>query len=127
VAALVAAELVVAVHMAYLVYMVFGGFLALRWFGWIWPHMVSTAYSIYVTTTSFTCPVTTLEKWLLERGGRTPYDGSFIAEYVRGVLYPSQFETAVWLAGMALAVASYVIVLARRRRQLLAQERLLPS
>ncbi|MFD2092942.1 DUF2784 domain-containing protein [Blastococcus deserti] len=126
-AALVAAELVVAVHMAYLAYMVFGGFLALRWFRWIWPHMLSTVYSIYVTTTSFTCPVTTLEKWLLERGGRTPYEGSFIAEYVRGVLYPAQFETAVWLSGMGLAVFSYVIVLTRRRRRGLARELLLPS
>jgi hypothetical protein len=116
VAALVAAELVAILHMAYLVYMIFGGFLALHRFAWIWPHIVSTVYSIYVTTTSFTCPVTTLEKWLLVRGGETPYEGSFIAHYLRGVLYPPQYEKALWLSGMALAVVSYVIVLARRRR-----------
>jgi hypothetical protein len=116
VAALVAADVVVAVHMAYLAYMVFGGFLALRWFGWIWPHMISTVYSIYVTTTSFTCPVTRLEKWLLQQGGETPYEGSFIAQYLRGALYPPQYETALWVSCMALAVVSYVIVLTRRRR-----------
>ncbi len=115
-AALVAAAIVAILHMAYLVYMVFGGFLALRRFAWIWPHLVSTVYSIYVTTTSFTCPVTTLEKWLLELGGKTPYEGSFIAQYLRGVLYPPQYETALWLSGMGLAVVSYVIVLTRRRR-----------
>ncbi len=115
-AALVAAAVVVVLHMAYLVYMVFGGFLALRRFAWIWPHMVSTIYSVYVTTTSFTCPVTRLEKWLLEAGGKTPYEGSFIAQYLRGVLYPPQYETALWLSAMALAVVSYVIVLTRRRR-----------
>ena len=127
VAALVAAELVVAVHMAYLGYMVFGGFLALRWFGWIWPHMVSTVYSVYVTTTSFTCPVTRLEKWLLEAGGKTPYEGSFIAQYLRGVLYPAQYETALWVSCMALAVVSYVVVLMRRRRHWLEPDRLAPS
>jgi len=99
VAALVAAELVAILHMAYLVYMIFGGFLALHRFAWIWPHIVSTVYSIYVTTTSFTCPVTTLEKWLLVRGGETPYEGSFIAHYLRGVLYPPQYEKALWLTG----------------------------
>ena len=123
--ALVAANVVV-LHLAYLVYMVLGGFLALRRFAWIWPHMASTAYSIYVTTTSFTCPVTTLEKWLLEKGGRTPYEGSFIARYLRGVLYPEQYETAVWVSCMVVAVGSYVIVLSRRR-QALAGDRLLPS
>jgi hypothetical protein len=124
VAALVAATVVVVLHLAYLVYMVFGGFLALRWFAWIWPHIVSTVYSIYVTTTSFTCPVTTLEKWLLEKGGRTPYEGSFIARYLRGVLYPAQYETALWVSCMALAVVSYVIVLTRRRRSILERGRL---
>jgi hypothetical protein len=127
VAALVAAAVVVAVHMAYLLYMVFGGFLALRRFALIWPHIGSTLYSIYVTTTSFTCPVTTLEKWLLEKGGRTPYEGSFIAQYLRGVLYPAQYETALWVSCMALAVVSYVVVLMRRRRHWLEPDRLAPS
>ncbi len=126
-AALVAAAVVVALHMAYLLYMVFGGFLALRRFALIWPHIGSTLYSIYVTTTSFTCPVTTLEKWLLEKGGRTPYEGSFIAQYLRGVLYPAQYETALWVSCMALAVVSYVVVLMRRRRHWLEPDRLAPS
>jgi hypothetical protein len=113
---MVAAALVVAVHMGYLAYMVFGGFLALRRFAWLWPHIVSTVYSIYVTVTDFRCPLTALEKWLLARGGRMPYEGSFTAYYLRDNLYPAQYETAVWLSGMGLALVSYAIVLTRRRR-----------
>lgn len=116
-AALVAADLVVVVHMAYLVYMVLGGFLALRRFAWIWPHIVSTMWSVYVTTASFTCPVTRLEKWLLEQGGQTPYEGSFIGRYLRGVLYPAQYETAVWLFCMGIAVLSYALAVTARRRR----------
>ena len=96
---MVAAALVVVVHMGYLAYMVFGGFLALHRFAWLWPHIVSTVYSVYVTVTGFRCPLTALEKWLLERGGRTPYEGSFIAQYLRGTLYPAEFETALWSSG----------------------------
>ena len=116
-AALVAADLVVVVHMAYLVYMVLGGFLALHRFAMIWPHIVSTLWSVYVTTTSYTCPVTRLEKWLLEMGGSTPYEGSFIGQYLRGVLYPAQYETIVWLFCMGLAVLSYAVVITARRRR----------
>jgi hypothetical protein len=116
VAALVAAAVVAFLHMAFLVYMVVGGFLALRRFAWIWPSIGVTLYSVYVTLTDFTCPVTTLEKWLLAEGGRTPYQGSFTAHYLRDTLYPAQWETAIWLTAMGVAVASYVLALTRRRR-----------
>ena len=111
-----AAALVVVVHIGYLVYMVFGGFLALRRFRWLWPHIGSTVYSVYVTVTDFRCPLTALEKWLLARAGRIPYEDSFTAHYLRDNLYPAQYENAVWLSGMGLAVVSYAAVLLRRRR-----------
>ena len=121
------AEVVVILHMAFLVYMVFGGLLALRRFRLIWPHIATTVYSFYVTLTSFTCPATSLEKWLLEMGGETPYDGSFIARYVRGTLYPPEYETVIWITAMAVAIASQAFVLTRRRRHAPAQDRLLLS
>ena len=102
--------------MAYMGYMVFGGFLALRRFDWLWPHIGSTLYSIYVTTTSFTCPLTALEKRLLQLGGATPYEGSYTAHYLRDILYPAQYETAVWLLAMGIALGSHAVVLTRRRR-----------
>jgi Protein of Unknown function (DUF2784) len=119
--AVVVAALVAVGHMAFLVYMTVGGFLALHRFAWIWPSVGVTVYSIYVTLTDFTCPVTTFEKWLLEVGGRTPYEGSFTAHYLRDTLYPAEMETAIWIGAMALAVSSYVLAIARHRRRLVAQ------
>lgn len=116
-AALVAAAVVAFLHMAFLVYMVVGGFLALYRFAWIWPSIGVTIYSVYVTLTDFTCPATTLEKWLLEEGGRTPYEGSFTAHYLRDTLYPAQYETAIWLTAMGVAVVSYALAVARRWRR----------
>ena len=113
--ALVAAWFVAIVHLGYLAYMVFGGFLALRRLAWLWPSIVSTLYSIYVTVTDFRCPLTALEKWLLQAGGRTPYEDSFTAHYLRDFLYPAQYETAVWLSSMGVALLSYAVVLTRRR------------
>ncbi len=114
--ALAAAALVVTVHMGYLAYMIFGGFLALRRLAWLGPHVVSTVYSVYVTVTDFRCPLTALEKWLLARGGSAPYEGSFTAHYLRDSLYPAQYENAIYLFGMGIAVLSYAVVLTRRRR-----------
>ncbi len=125
-AALVVAEVLVVLHLGFLVYMILGGFLALRRFALIWPHIATTVYSTYVTLASFTCPLTRLEKWLRGEGGQTPYEGSFIHQYVRGTFYPAEYETAVWISGMAIAVASHVFVLTRRRT-VLARERLAQS
>jgi hypothetical protein len=116
VAALVAAAVVAVLHMLFLVYMTVGGFLALYRFHFIWPSIGVTVYSVYVTLTDFTCPVTRLEKWLLAAGGRTPYEGSFTAHYLRGELYPPEFEALIWLGAMALSVSAYVLVLTRRWR-----------
>ncbi len=114
--ALVAAGTVVVVHLAFLAYVVFGGFLALRNMAWLWPSIATTVYAAYVTLAGFTCPLTTLEKWLLEVGGRVPYQGSFIAQYLHDVLYPAQYERVAWLIGTGIALTSYAIVLTRRRR-----------
>jgi hypothetical protein len=113
---MVAADLVVVVHMGFLAYMVFGGFLALRRFALIWPHIGTILWSVYVILASYTCPLTRLEKWLLERGGTTPYDESFIGHYLSGTVYPEQYEIAVWLAMIGLALTSYALALTRRRR-----------
>lgn len=116
VAALIAAGVVIVVHLAYLVYAAVGGFLALRSMVWLWPHLVSTVWSVLVTLTAIGCPLTALEKWLLTMSGRTPYEDSFTAHYLRGVLYPAQYEVGVWLAMMGLALVSYVVVLTARAR-----------
>jgi hypothetical protein len=117
VAALIAAGAVVLLHLAYLVYATIGGFLGLRSLAWLWPHVASTIWSVAVTLTSLSCPLTALEKWLLRMSGRTPYDDSFTAHYLRDVLYPAKYEVAVWLTMIGVALLSYVIVLTAPRRR----------
>ncbi|WP_169064005.1 DUF2784 domain-containing protein [Geodermatophilus dictyosporus] len=115
--AVVAAVLVAVGHLGFLAYIVFGGFLALRRLAWLWPSIATTLYSAYVTLAGFTCPLTTLEKWLLEVGGRVPYEGSFIAHYLHDVLYPAEYERAAWLVATGIALLSYAVVLTRWRRR----------
>ncbi|MGY1651081.1 DUF2784 domain-containing protein [Geodermatophilus sp. SYSU D01119] len=114
--ALAAAAVVAVVHLAFLGYVVFGGFLALRGLAWLWPSLATTLYAAVITLAGFTCPLTTLEKALLEAGGRVPYEGSFIAHHLHGVLFPARYETAAWLTSTGIAVASYVLALRRHRR-----------
>jgi Protein of Unknown function (DUF2784) len=111
----VAAWAAVVIHMAYLVYAVFGGFLAFLGLPWLGLHLLSSTWSFTVTLTTLNCPLTTLEKWLWVQAGVTPYDGTFIEQYLSGHVYPVGYDVHVWLGGATIAIASYVIVLGRRR------------
>lgn len=110
-----AASLVVVVHLGVLAFIVFGGFLALRWFSLIWLSVVATAWSIWVTLAERGCPLTALEKELWAAGGRASYEGSFIAHYLHDVLFPAEYEMVAWLLATGIALSSYVLVLTRRR------------
>lgn len=111
------AWVVVLVHLGYLVYATVGGFLALRGLVWLWPHILSTVWSVAVTLSPVGCPLTALEKWLIRLDGRVPYDDSFTAYYLRDQLYPAQYEVAIWVGMIAVALLSYVVVLTARRRR----------
>lgn len=111
------AGVVVLVHLGYLIYATVGGFLALRRLGWLWPHLLSTVWSVAVTLTPLNCPLTALEKWLIRMDGRVPYDDSFTAYYLRDSLYPARYEVAIWLGMIAVALLSYVAVLSARHQR----------
>ncbi len=114
------AGVVVLVHLGYLVYATVGGFLALRSLVWLWPHILSTVWSVAVTLTPLNCPLTALEKWLIRLDGRVPYDDSFTAYYLRDSLYPARYEVTIWVGMIAVALLSYVVVVVARREQLAA-------
>ena len=109
------ADVVVVLHIGYLVYAAFGGFLALRGLSWMWLHLASSVWSVTVTVTAINCPMTAIERWLIAASGSTPYDGSFIEQYLTGIVYPVEYESAVWFGGAAIALTSYVVVFAHRR------------
>jgi uncharacterized protein DUF2784 len=110
---------VVVIHLAFIVFVVLGGLLALRWPVAAWFHLPAAVYGAAIEIGRWTCPLTPLENDLRRRAGRAAYSGGFIEHYVLPMLYPAPFPTwASWaLAGVVLVAngAIYAIVLVRRR------------
>jgi hypothetical protein len=78
-----------AAHLAYLVYLPSGGFLALRWRRTLWLHLPTVCWGIGVLALELPCPLTSLEVWARARAGMDPLpETGFIGRYVAGVLYP---------------------------------------
>lgn len=114
------ADVVVVFHLAFVLFVVFGGLLALKWPRVAWAHVPAAAWGVAVELFGWNCPLTPLENELRLRAGRAGYEGDFIGRYVLPVMYPDGLtrETQLVLGAAALILNAgiYSIVLRRRRR-----------
>jgi len=83
------ADLVVLVHLAFIVFVVLGGVLALRWRWMPWVHLPAVVWSALLEFRGWICPLTPLENWLRRAGGGSAYSGGFVEQYVVPIVYPT--------------------------------------
>lgn len=107
------ANLVVVVHLAFIVVVAVGGFVAWRWPRAVWIHVPVLVWAAAIVTIGFTCPLTPLEKHLRERGGGERYAGGFIDHYLDGVVYPGRYTALARALVAVLVLASYAVLFAR--------------
>ena len=82
------ADLLVAVHLGFILFALFGGLLALRWLRLAWVHAAALAWAVAVEALGLTCPLTPLEVGLRLEAGLEGYSGGFIERYLVPVVYP---------------------------------------
>jgi uncharacterized protein DUF2784 len=83
------ADLTVAFHFGFLLFVMLGGLVARRSRWLLLAHLLSVAWAIYVEATpGLVCPLTPLENSFGARAGRAGYEGSFIEHYLVPILYP---------------------------------------
>lgn len=113
------ADLVLAFHAAFVVFVVLGGLLALRWPRAAWVHVPCAAWGCLVVIVGWICPLTPLENTLRRAAGEAGYAGGFLDHWVRLVLYPPGLTRAVQVTlgvtAVAFNVGVYVWAWRRRR------------
>ena len=114
------ASLVLAVHGAFVLFVVAGGLLALRWPRVAWAHLPAAAWGAGIEIAGGVCPLTPLENRLRELAGQSGYDGGFVEHYLLAWLYPDglthEIQIALGAAVLVVNVAIYATVWRRRRR-----------
>ncbi len=120
----VLADLVVAFHGAYVVFVLFGALLALRWPWVLWVHLPNAIWGVLIEYAGWVCPLTPLENYLRARAGEAGYSGDFIEHYILRALYPHGLTPAVrWVLGtfaLLVNVTAYALVLRRKSRKQVA-------
>ena len=82
------ANLVLIVHLAFVVFVLCGGLLVLRWRWIAWLHLPAAVWGAVVEFTGWICPLTPLENWLRTQGGEAGYEQDFTTRYLLPILYP---------------------------------------
>lgn len=116
----IAADIVVIVHFGFIVFVVLGGLLALRWPRMAWVHVPVAVWGVVIELVGFICPLTPLENRLRVAAGDEGYAGGFIDHYLIPVVYPNGLDksTQVTLGILVFAVnlAIYGMVVVKRRK-----------
>lgn len=113
------ADLTVALHLAFIVFVMVGGFVALRrpWVAWL--HLPAAIWGTWTEWAGWICPLTPLENWLRHQAGDAAYSASFVDQYLLPVLYPASLtrEVQFALGGLVVIVNAvpYAILFRRWR------------
>ena len=99
-----AAAAVLAVHLLWLLFIIFGVLLTANRRVLTAIHIVGLAWGIAVEVGPWPCPLTSLEQDLQRAAGTEVYSQSFIAHYLDRLVYPDIPEGALVIAGVSVCV-----------------------
>jgi len=115
-----AADAVVLLHLAFVLFVIGGGFLAWRWRRLVWAHLPCALWGAAIEFGGWICPLTPLENRLRWQAGEAGYSGGFVEHYVIPVLYPAELTLPLQLLLGTLILlingVAYGVYLTRRRR-----------
>ena len=112
----VLATVVLAIHLAWIIWVIFGWLVSrnrpvLRWF-----HFASLIYGVFIEIVPWPCPLTLLENYLESLAGVTPYWGPFLVHYLDAVVYPNVSEALLISFAIAVCGANLYLHVRRMRR-----------
>ncbi|MCI0749802.1 MAG: DUF2784 domain-containing protein [Nevskiales bacterium] len=104
------ADLVLALHLGFIVFAVTGGLLALRWRWAPLLHLPAAAWAVFIELSGGICPLTPLEIELRRAAGAEGYSGGFIEHYLVPILYPAELSRSIQFVLTGLVVLLNALV-----------------
>ncbi|WP_296217735.1 DUF2784 domain-containing protein [Pseudomonas sp. UBA2684] len=115
-----AADAVLSLHLLFIVFVLLGGLLVLRWRCWVWLHVPAAIWGVVVELLHLQCPLTPLENSLRQAAGQAGYGGGFVEHYLIPIIYPAGLtpQIQLWLGAFVLVlnVLIYSVLLLRLKR-----------
>ena len=104
------ATLILLLHFSFILFVIFGALLILRFKKIIYFHLPAVAWGAYIELSHSICPLTHLENYFLKKAGKDQYSVDFIENYIFKIIYPPalNYEIQTYL-GVILIFVNLVI------------------
>jgi|TARA_B100001964_G_scaffold176158_1_gene194000 hypothetical protein len=105
-----AANFALTVHLAFIIFVVFGALLFFVLPKTIYAHLPALFWGTYIELTHSICPLTHLENWFLQKADLKIYSEGFIQNYLVPIVYPKHLteDLQIYLA-IAIVVINLII------------------
>ena len=121
------ADLLVVIHLGFILFVVGGGFLVIKWRWVCFLHLPAALWGALIELQGWLCPLTPLEQRLRLAAGEQGYTGGFIQHYLLPLIYPEALtrDIQIGLGVLVIVVnlAAYAWVLVRMLKQAGADKR----
>jgi hypothetical protein len=99
----IAADLLVILHLLFILFVLLGGLLVARWHWMIFLHIPAAVWGALIEYLGWICPLTPLEQKLRQIAGEASYDGGFVEHYILPIIYPDYLTREIQI-GMGTVV-----------------------
>ena len=105
-----AADFTLIVHLAFIIFVVFGALLFFVLTKIIYLHVPALIWGIYLELTHSICFLTHLENWFLQKADLTIYSEGFIQYYLLPIVYPKNLteDLQIFLAILLVLINSII-------------------
>ena len=113
----VAADVLVLVHLAFIIYVVAGGFAVFKWPWMAWLHLPAATWGALIEFRGWVCPLTPWENRLRQLAGQEGYSEGFIEHYILQIVYPPgmtrDMQTTLGIIVVVINVLIYAVLIYR--------------
>lgn len=116
----VAADALVIAHLAFIMFVMLGGLLLLKWPRCIYLHLPAVAWGTLVELRGWLCPLTPLEQHYRALAGETGYSGDFVQHYLLPLIYPAgltrDVQTILAMCVITVNLVIYAVIYVQYQR-----------
>lgn len=119
----VLADAIIVIHLAFVLFVLLGGVLVLRWHKLAWVHLPAAFWGAAIEFGGWICPLTPLENRFRRMGGAAGYSGGFVEQYLLSLIYPAELTRSIQVVLGLVVLAVNLIVYGYVWRRLFGRKR----
>ncbi|MCW5799098.1 MAG: conserved membrane protein of unknown function [Nitrospira sp.] len=106
----IGADVVLLLHLGFVLFVIGGGLLLVKWRRLVWGHLPAVVWGALVEFAGWICPLTPLENRLRGLAGESAAEADFIGRYLPPLLYPPALTREIQiLLGMVVLLVNLAL------------------